>query len=85
MNNIVILGGIPITDEWQPITFPDDARRSVSFQLESLGVGHFSFDGVVGMKFVGTGERLEGNFSMRTMYFKSDEPAEVLQVRVQDL
>ena len=85
MNNIMILEGVPLTTAWVAVVIPDRVRESVSFQLEDLGVGYFSLDGgITSMKFVGTGEKLTGNFSLRTMHFMCDEGEQVLQMRVQD-
>ena len=44
MNKINILPLVSVTDTWASFTFPDKVRESISFQLESLGVLHWSFD-----------------------------------------
>ena len=86
MNNISILPLVPVGTTWTSIELPDNIRHSVSFQLESLGVLHWSFDnGVTSYKAVGTGETLMGNFSKRTLYFKADVISDNVQIRVQDI
>jgi len=66
------------------IELPDKVRESISFQLESLGVLHWSLDGgITSYKAVGTGERLTGNFSKRTIYFKVDSGTDNVQIMVQ--
>ena len=86
MNNINILPATPIGDAWSALILPDKVRRSISFQLESLGVLHWSLDGgSTSYKAVGTGETLEGNFSKRTIYFKVDSGTDNVQIRVQDI
>jgi len=85
MQTITILPLVAVNTVWVPVVIPDYTRKSVSFQLESLGVLHYSFDnGTTSMKAVGTGETLEGNFSNQTIYFKSDV-VDNLQIRVQDI
>lgn len=87
MDQINILPLVPVNDTtWTSVVIPDKVRRSISFQLESLGVLHFSLDnGVTSYKAVGTGETLFGNFSLRTIYFKCDVNTDNIQIRTQDL
>lgn len=86
MDQINILPLVPVGTTWTSIELPDYVRRSVSFQLESLGVLHWSFDGgTTSFKAVGTGETLQGNFSLRTLYFKADVISDNVQIRVQDI
>ena len=86
MTKIKILSLVALTTEWVAVEIPDNVRHSIAFQLESLGVGHFSLDGgTTSMKFVGTGEMLTGNFSKRSVYFRCDVDTDNLQIRTQDI
>jgi len=86
MQNITVLPPIGLTTDWLAVEIPDNVRKGISFQLESLGVLHWSFDnGVTSFKAVGTGETLEGNFSLRIVYFKCDTGTDNLQLRTQEL
>lgn len=86
MNTITILPLVPIDDTtWTAYELPDRVRKSISFQMESLGILHWSLDGgTSSYKAVGTGETLHGNFSKRTIYFKADVGADNVQIRTQD-
>ena len=85
MQSINILPLVPVTDTWSAFTVPDRARKSISFQLESLGVLEYSLDGgSTSMKVVGTGDTLFGNFSLKTIYFKVPIGTDNVQIRTQD-
>lgn len=82
---ITILPLVPVTDSWTMFEIPDNCRESVSFQLESLGIMHWSLDGgVTSYKAVGTGETLQGNFSKTPMHFRIDSGTDNVQIRIQD-
>ena len=85
MNHINILPMVAVSDSWTQVVIPDRVRKSISFQLESLGVLLFSLDGgATSMKVVGTGETLQGNFSKCSVYFKIPSGDDNLQIRIQD-
>jgi len=86
MERIRIADPIALTPEWVEVVIPDESRHSISFNAESLGVIFWSFDnGVTSMKVVGTGKELLGNFSLRSVYFKSVADNDNLQLMVRDL
>ena len=86
MNDINILPLEAVDTNWAAVVIPDNVRESISFQLESLGVVHWSLDGgTTSYKAVGTGETLMGNFSKRTIYFKIDVGTDNVQIRTQDM
>ena len=79
-----ILTPTAISDTWTPIVLPNNVRHSVGFQLESLKTFYWSLDGVTGMAAVGTGEELLGNFSKKTLYFKTTSGVDNIIIKIQD-
>lgn len=69
----IILPSVPtVIGEWTLVELPDKVRDSISFQALSLGVLEFSFDaGLSCMKTVGAGTELRGNFSKKSIWFRT--------------
>ena len=71
----IILPEVPlVANTWTLVVMPDKVRESVKFQLKTLGVLEYSFDaGSNYISTVGSGDQLLGNYSLRSIWFRTTQ------------
>lgn len=72
MKPVILPDVITLASVWTLVELPDKVRDSIRFQALTLGILEYSFDaGATYMRTVGAGTELRGNFSLRSIWFRT--------------
>ena len=71
MNSYILPDITLLSNVWTKVSLPDNIRESIRFQALSLGILEYSFDaGNSYMRTVGSGDVIQGNFSLKDIWFR---------------